>query len=66
MPIIDRELGERLLEALRERQWSMRNAAENYYCPACCSKADRYKDQQEHRDSCSYMKLIEDLKKALK
>lgn len=58
MIVISRELLTEVLERLQETSWSTRNAAENTVCAyGCDTKAERWKDQQEHHERCEYLKL---------
>jgi len=50
---------------IEDHQWSVRNAAENYYCGACEKDSDMGKDQVEHHEGCSTLKLLDALRALL-
>lgn len=48
----------KMLEMLRHREWSHRNAAENQYCMDCSTDDERWEDQYEHHEGCEFEEIV--------
>lgn len=52
---------ERVLNALWESQWTTRWAAENTVCAYQNCSGEAYRDQEQHLETCEFVKLWRDL-----
>lgn len=48
----------KLIDLLQQREWSIRNAAENRFCDSCVTDDERWTDQKDHHGGCEFVDTI--------
>ena len=53
------EIFEWLFNHAVNTEWMTAHAAEDQYCPYCCTEEDAWKSMDKHREGCKYKEMIE-------